>query len=296
MASDGDGLVSTRWTLEVLPAQFLSAGGFGFDRTRAAFTGRRRTRWTLGRVHGMEEVRGSIPLSSTKNCRSEACNRPAGIALAAVNVASWLRWLRRGGPLRMMWPPERRAGSRPFRVQLAAPDASHVSRTSELGETETVIMCRACRASVSASAAIRRASGSPLAAASSARARRPSYRASGVPSASAHRCVPRRRSADRARRGHRRQRRLRRMIQTVTRPTCPRRVSRLRSGSRRDRLEVLEDVGQRDRPGDPLRPGHDEVGGARRPCPVLWGVIGPGGCPLGAVFAEGCSDQRYVLA
>ena len=46
------------------------------------------------RFHGMEEVRGSIPLSSTQNRRSEAYSgRLRGLSIFA-NVASWLRWLR----------------------------------------------------------------------------------------------------------------------------------------------------------------------------------------------------------
>ena len=39
----------------------------------------------------MEEVRGSIPLSSTQNRRSEACKGLASVSSALVNVANWLR-------------------------------------------------------------------------------------------------------------------------------------------------------------------------------------------------------------
>ena len=49
------------------------------------------------RFHGMEEVRGSIPLSSTQNRRSGACRRRSDVASALVNVANWLRWLRWDG-------------------------------------------------------------------------------------------------------------------------------------------------------------------------------------------------------
>ena len=60
-----------------------------------AFAGRGWTAQTVRRVHGMEEVRGSIPLSSTQNRRSEACKGLASVSSALVNVANWLRWLRR---------------------------------------------------------------------------------------------------------------------------------------------------------------------------------------------------------
>ena len=64
--SDDVGRVRTHWTVDVLPARFLRGVAVGYDRTRVAFAGRRWTAQTVRRVHGMEEVRGSIPLSSTK--------------------------------------------------------------------------------------------------------------------------------------------------------------------------------------------------------------------------------------
>jgi hypothetical protein len=74
-ASDGAGRMRIHWTDDVLPARFRRRVAVGYDRTRVAFAGRRWTAQTVRRVHGMEEVRGSIPLSSTSHFRrSAACS------------------------------------------------------------------------------------------------------------------------------------------------------------------------------------------------------------------------------
>jgi len=71
--ADGPGRIRTDWTVDVLPEGFLRRVAVGYDPTRVAFAGRRRTPQTVRRVHGMEEVRDSIPLSSTtRNRRSGA--------------------------------------------------------------------------------------------------------------------------------------------------------------------------------------------------------------------------------
>ena len=86
---------------------------FGWSRTL-------RTSADWPALYGMEEVRGSIPLSSTQNRRSAACRGSVGVASVLVNVANWLRWLRRDvcGPgtcfvrsrLQADAPTRRRAG------------------------------------------------------------------------------------------------------------------------------------------------------------------------------------------
>jgi hypothetical protein len=71
---DGGGRIRTRGTVDVLPAPFRGCVAVGYDRTWVDTTGRRWTAQTVRRVHGMEEVRGSIPLSSTQDRRSAACS------------------------------------------------------------------------------------------------------------------------------------------------------------------------------------------------------------------------------
>ena len=120
--SDGVVRVRALWTDDVLPARLVAVSAVGYDRTRVASAGRRWTAQTVRRVHGMEEVRGSIPLSSTtRNRRSAACK--------GRRVASDSGRIGGTGPLSVR-SPER--GRRDRTPQPASPRTRHLPGVPDL--------------------------------------------------------------------------------------------------------------------------------------------------------------------